>query len=1115
MAHWVGYGQRTTRPPRGAAFAAAALVCALLGVPSARAQVTLTRAPYLQQVSEHSALVAWRTSVAAACTLAYAPTGAVPIRVVSPSGTSHAVVLNGLLGATRYDYTVRSGGQLAGGSDTYIRTAPPADGSRVRFLAWGDSGEPSSSLSAIAAMINAQSVDLALLLGDIIYPDGRASYYDPRYYQVFAPLLRHTPAWAAPGNHDYPNLAAYLGAWYLPTNSLTNSELFYSFDYGDIHFVSLDTNISFTTNVLNWLTSDLDASTRRWKIVFFHHTVYSCGSAHGSSTSLINTLGPIFESHGVDLAIYGHDHDYERSFPMRARQVVDAAMEPNYVDPAGPIYVVSGSTAKPRSVSTSCAHTARITATPCVARVEVAGDLLTLEAVGSSGQILDRMTLRKTGSPPPPPPPQGTLTLSQPAGGQTYTLGSPMSIQWTSSAGVGPVRIELSRDGNGGPWETLFASTSNDGSELWNVSGMASSSCWMRISEAADGNPFDLSDAAFVITTADPGGGPPALPVGFNFQPSTAPVPSGYTADTGQIFDPTRGYGWTALAMMRERHVLLDNPRDTFVEVLNSDPPGVWEFLLPNGYYRAALICGDPLTTATHRVALEGQVVLRDEVSLTGAYLERSGIPVQVRDGRLTLTLGGSGDVTRTKVNALVVTAGTPAPHALMAPAGGERFCLGTILPVRWTGATAGSMVRIDLSRNGAAGPWEPLWMTADDGEELLGASGPAAEECLLRLVDLEGNVLAQGTTPFAIVEPHITLVTPNGGETWGTGSIQHFEWTSTCFTGQVRIDVSRSGAAGPWSMLIPSTPNDGYERWVVRHEDIGWTHVRVLALPLELPNDRSDSPFVVVDDPPPATTVWRIDFLPAGAITAYGYAPDAGQPYSAERGYGWNATVTTKQRNVLPGDCRDTFVQVTNNTTATWSLDTPSGEYLVSLVCGDPTTSGTHRVAIEGQVVVNDVYASGGSYVTRDNLHVAVRDGQLTMTLGGNGQITSTKVSCIVIEPADGPPPQHRQPRDLTPASAGTTMPDVDGLLIDGAPWQGPVGFTLELAQPANVQLAVHDVRGRRIAALQAGAMPAGRHAFTWQARDAAGKRLPSGVYFLRLETPTRRQTAKVIVIR
>ena len=1084
-----------------------ALACAW--APAAIAQATsLTRHPYLQRVTEQSALVAWRTATAAPCTLTYQTTGGTPATITTPAATEHVATLGDLQPDTVYEYAIHSGGLLAGGAEYTIHTAPPPNTRPVRFLAWGDSGEPSASLSAIAAMVAGQSVDLALLLGDIVLPDGRPSYQDPRHFDVFRPLLRHTPAWATPGNHDYPYLSTYLESWYLPTNPVDGSELYYSFDYGDIHFVSLDTNEPFTPAILGWLAADLGATTRRWKVVFYHHTIYSCGSAHGSDLGLINALGPVFDAGGVDLAFCGHDHHFERSYPMHARQVVGQGMNPDYVNPGGTIYVVSGATASPRTVYTSCTHTARAFKTPSVARVEVDGDLLTLEAVGTSGEVLDRMTLRKSGGPPPP---VETLQVLNPRGGEQLTIGDQLDVEWTSSASVGPVRIEISRDG--GAWETLFPSTANDGSESWTVAGPASQRCWLRISEAADGMPVALCNEAFAIRAAEGGGDPPNLGLSINFQPASTPVPSGYVADTGQFFDAVRGYGWNASVSLVERGLLLDNPRDTFAEAPSSDPPVVWEMAVADGNYRVALMCGDPQAAATHRVALEGQVVIEDVPSAAGEYVERIDIPVVVRDGRLTVTVGGGPALTSTKLNALAITGGLPTEHALVYPAGGERFCTGTNVQLRWTGATAGVMVRIDLSRNGDAGPWEPRWITADVGSATWTVVGPAAEECCLRLRDLEGQILAQSAAPFTILEPKIQVVAPNGGEVWGVGTEHSFQWTNACLTGDVRIDVSRAGPDGPWSTLIPVTANDGNERWTVRPEDVGWTYVRIQALPFGIPADRSDAPFAVVENPPPRAQGWHIDFHPAGALTALGYDADAGLPYSAERGYGWDDYVRMKQRDLLPGDARDSFVQVKNTETATWRIPVPIGEYRVALVCGDPLTSGTHRVEIENQRIVDDVYASGGNFVTRDTF-LNVPDGELTMTLGGSGEITSTKVCYIEIEPATGAPGRGRRGREML-ISELASAPARDRLVMDGGPWRGPVSFTLELAGASRARLEVHDVRGRRIATLHDGELPSGRHAFTWQAGHPEGPRLASGVYFLRLETAACRETYKLLVIR
>jgi hypothetical protein len=99
-------------------------------------------------------------------------------------------------------------------------------------------------------------------------------------------------------------------------------------------------------------------------------------------------------------------------------------------------------------------------------------------------------------------------TVTSPNGGENWVIGSSHAITWESGNG-GPVTIELSRDG-GTNWETLFASTGNDGSESWTVSGSASSQARVRISNAngADSSDTDTLTAAPVApTVAAPNGG--------------------------------------------------------------------------------------------------------------------------------------------------------------------------------------------------------------------------------------------------------------------------------------------------------------------------------------------------------------------------------------------------------------------------------------------------------------------------------------------------------------------------------------------------------------------------------------------------------------------------------
>ena len=97
------------------------------------------------------------------------------------------------------------------------------------------------------------------------------------------------------------------------------------------------------------------------------------------------------------------------------------------------------------------------------------------------------------------PPPSGSITVTVPNGGEDWPIGSMQTIQWTSTGSIANVKIELSRDG-GSTFETLFASTPNDGSESWTVTGPATTNALIRISDAANPATTDSSDAPFTIS---------------------------------------------------------------------------------------------------------------------------------------------------------------------------------------------------------------------------------------------------------------------------------------------------------------------------------------------------------------------------------------------------------------------------------------------------------------------------------------------------------------------------------------------------------------------------------------------------------------------------------------
>lgn len=97
------------------------------------------------------------------------------------------------------------------------------------------------------------------------------------------------------------------------------------------------------------------------------------------------------------------------------------------------------------------------------------------------------------------------IRVNSPNGGEVYAVGANREITWSSGTGILSVRIDYSVDG-GSHWISppIAASTINDGSYTWTVPDTLSDNCILRISDASDGSPYDLSNEPFSIVPAGP-----------------------------------------------------------------------------------------------------------------------------------------------------------------------------------------------------------------------------------------------------------------------------------------------------------------------------------------------------------------------------------------------------------------------------------------------------------------------------------------------------------------------------------------------------------------------------------------------------------------------------------
>jgi 3',5'-cyclic AMP phosphodiesterase CpdA len=245
--------------------------------------------------------------------------------------------------------------------------------------------------------------EFGILPGDIIYPDGESAAYDAQLMTPWRNLLANTPVWPALGNHDWhvdPD-SNFCKEWALP-----NNEHYYSFDFGNAHFIALDTADGFLydeANQLAWLEADL-AKPRPgcvWTFVYYHHPLLTC-TYKKNLPKISAKLWPIFDRYRVDVVFNGHAHTYERLYPLVNGVPVDQAQDPHYRDPQGTMYIVSGCGGKtnedPDEATTFCGPTAAFSDRRILfTQVFVYGHWLYIPTFDSmTGEIVDYTLIEKT-----------------------------------------------------------------------------------------------------------------------------------------------------------------------------------------------------------------------------------------------------------------------------------------------------------------------------------------------------------------------------------------------------------------------------------------------------------------------------------------------------------------------------------------------------------------------------------------------------------------------------------------------------------------------------------------------------------------------------------------------
>ena len=248
----------------------------------------------------------------------------VPNLLNDPVIRRHRVAVGGLGPGTVYRYSLGDGTAKRWGPWHTVKTAP-ARSAAVRFIYMGDAQTGLESWGRLldAAESRHRRVDFILLAGDLVDRGNERTNWD-HFFLRAAGVFDRVPMLPCVGNHEYLDVGPrlYRAFFELPKNGPAgvDRDLAYHFEAGDAFFAVLDSTLAAydpdaSSRQAEWLDSILRQTRAGWKFVMLHHPIYP-SHPWRDLPALREHFVPIFDKHHVDFVLQGHDHAYQRTFPM-------------------------------------------------------------------------------------------------------------------------------------------------------------------------------------------------------------------------------------------------------------------------------------------------------------------------------------------------------------------------------------------------------------------------------------------------------------------------------------------------------------------------------------------------------------------------------------------------------------------------------------------------------------------------------------------------------------------------------------------------------------------------------------------------------------------------------
>ena len=393
-----------------------------------------------------------------------------------------------------------------------------------------------------------------------------------------------------------------------------------------------------------------------------------------------------------------------------------------------------------------------------------------------------------------------SIAITSPNGGETFTVGSTVDITWMSGNVNDNVRIELSVD-DGTTWDGIAMDTPNTNRYSWTVPDRPTSNALIRIAASPTTSVFDISDAPFTITGS-------AL-LKYRVEEDDVDLLGGYGVENrsetsnGKVARIQRGSN----GRITYNFNLQPTTYEFFVRYLDESDGNGTSSITINGNTVAEWTWNEAVSSDVYRYRSVGTFTFstNDKIELAA---RRNG-----------------GEYGRIDYFEFVRPEAPPETITIQSPNGGEDWPIDSSQEITWTAQHTSDAFTIQLSRNGGSS-WENLATNVninpdDSGKytfNVANVTGPTSDNCRVKVLDHDGTPSDQSDGLFRISEsqtPEITITSPNGGETWMTGTVQPITWTSKNTSGTVMIQLSRN-AGSNWEAIKKDAPDTGQFDWMV-----------------------------------------------------------------------------------------------------------------------------------------------------------------------------------------------------------------------------------------------------------------------------------------------------------